>query len=207
MGLFSSSRARLARSVVDCRLSGLPVRATTSQAMETTMARSRGGKDRLAATSGVILEVELATGPTSSPQSNGVGVKIDHSSGLDVGERGGLVQEQDQAGALPQGGRGRASRCESSGLGQQRIGEGRRIMRGRPGHEAAPGATGLFVSGDDALTLSLPRLLATLQLFAEWTTKQRVGRAIQDRPVVFARGDEDRRTPPEEEVAGILRVE
>src|SRR5262249_49602209 len=130
MGLFSSSRARLARSVVDCRLSGLPVRATTSQAMETTMARSRGGKDRLAATSGVILEVELATGPTPSPQSNGVGVKIDHRSGLDVGERGGLVQEQDQPGALPQGGRGRASRCGASGLGEQLIGGGRARMWG-----------------------------------------------------------------------------
>src|SRR5262249_45226750 len=146
-------------------------RAAAWQAMEPPMARARGGKDRLAATSGVILEVELATGPTSSPQSGGVGVKIDHRSGLDVGERGGLVQEQDQPGALPQVGRGRASRCESSGLGEELIGEGRAIMRGRPGHETAPGATGLFVSGDDALTLSLPRLLATLQLFAEWTTK------------------------------------
>src|SRR5262249_12616374 len=36
----------LARSVVDCRLSGLPVLATTSQRMDTTMALSRGGKDR-----------------------------------------------------------------------------------------------------------------------------------------------------------------
>jgi hypothetical protein len=102
MGLFSSSRARWARSVVDCRLSGLPVRATTSQAMETTMARSRGGKGRLAATSGLVLEAKLATGPTSSPQADGVGVKIDHGRDLDVGERRGLVQEQDQPGALPQ---------------------------------------------------------------------------------------------------------
>src|SRR5262249_52431500 len=150
-------------------------RAAAWQAMEPPMARARGGKDRLAATSGVILEGELATGPTSSPQSNGVGVKIDHRSGLDVGERGGLVQEQDQAGGLPQVGRGRASPRGASGLGEELIGEGRAIMRGRPGHEAAPGATGLFVSGDDALTLSLPRLLATLQLFAEWTTKPEAG--------------------------------
>ena len=55
MGLFSSSRARLARSVVDCRLRGLPVRATTSQAMETTTALSRGGKDGLAASPRVVL--------------------------------------------------------------------------------------------------------------------------------------------------------
>jgi hypothetical protein len=61
--------------------------------METTIALSRGGKDRLAATSGIVLEVELATGPTFSPQADGVGVKIDHSSGLCVGKRGSLVQE------------------------------------------------------------------------------------------------------------------
>ena len=47
MGLPSSSCARLARSVVDCRLSGLPVRATTSQAMDTTTALSRGEKTGL----------------------------------------------------------------------------------------------------------------------------------------------------------------
>src|SRR3954466_15696716 len=47
MDLFSPSCARLVRSEVDWRLSGLPVRATTSQAMDTTVALSRGGKDRL----------------------------------------------------------------------------------------------------------------------------------------------------------------
>jgi hypothetical protein len=55
MGLFSSSAARLVRSEVDWRLRGLPVRATTSQAMETTTALSRGGKDGLAASSGGVL--------------------------------------------------------------------------------------------------------------------------------------------------------
>jgi hypothetical protein len=70
--------------------------------METTTARSRGGKDRLAAPAGLVLEVELAIGPTSSPEADGVGVKIDLSSGLDIGECGVLVEEQDQAGALPQ---------------------------------------------------------------------------------------------------------
>jgi len=70
--------------------------------METTMARSRGGKDRLAAPAGLVLEVELATGPTPSPQADGVGVEIDQRGGLDIGECGVLVEEQDQAGALPQ---------------------------------------------------------------------------------------------------------
>src|SRR3954447_14913551 len=44
MGLFNSSRARWARSVVDWRLNGFPVRATTSQAIDATTALSRGGR-------------------------------------------------------------------------------------------------------------------------------------------------------------------
>jgi hypothetical protein len=59
-------------------------------------------KDWLAPPSGLVLEAELATGPTFSPQADGVGVKIDHSSGLNVGKRRDLVQKQDQLGALPQ---------------------------------------------------------------------------------------------------------
>src|SRR5277367_5754469 len=81
MGLSSSSWARLARSVVDWRLSGLPVRATTSQAMEATMALSRGGKDRLAAASGLVLEGQLASGPALPPTADGTGVEIDQSGG------------------------------------------------------------------------------------------------------------------------------
>lgn len=41
IGLFSSTWARSARSEVDWRLSGSPVRWTISQAMETTTALSR----------------------------------------------------------------------------------------------------------------------------------------------------------------------
>src|SRR5438270_4787272 len=37
------------KTVVDRRLNGFPVRATTSQAIDATTALSRGGKDRLAA--------------------------------------------------------------------------------------------------------------------------------------------------------------
>src|SRR5262249_60098805 len=103
------------------------------------------------------------------------GVKIDLSGGLDIGECGVLVQEQDQAGALPQVRGGGASRRESSRLGEELLGEGRERVRGRPRHETAPGATGLFISSDDPLTLSLPRIEATLQLFAEWTTKFPIG--------------------------------
>src|SRR3954454_3559644 len=84
MGRFSSSRTRLARSVVDCRLSGLPVRATTSQANETTIALSRGGKDRLAAPPGIILEGKLALGPALPPAADAVRVKVEPGSDLDV---------------------------------------------------------------------------------------------------------------------------
>jgi len=96
-------------------------------------------------------------------------VKVDPRRGLDVGKRGEFVQQQDQLSALPEVGRGRASCRKSSRLSEKLIGEGRAIVRGRTWHETAPGATGrLFI--DDALTLSLPRIAATLQLFAEWTT-------------------------------------
>src|SRR5438128_6017328 len=88
MGLFNTSAARLARSVVDCRLKGLPVRATTSQAMDATMALSRGGKGGLAATPGLVLEGKLPPSPALSPQPDGVGVKIDPRSCCHVGQRG-----------------------------------------------------------------------------------------------------------------------
>src|SRR3954447_2778460 len=101
MGLFSSSRTRLARSVVDWRLNGFPVRATTSQAIDATTARSRGGKGRLAAPARIILEGQLARGPTLSPTADGTGMKVEMSSGSHVGEGGRFVKEQDQAGTLP----------------------------------------------------------------------------------------------------------
>ena len=146
------------------------MRATTAQAMDTTTALSRGGKAGLAASPGVVLEGKLAAGPTLPPQADGVGVKIDHRRGLDVGKGGGLVQQQDQLGALPQvGGRG-AGGGESPRLGEELVGEGGAIARGRPRHEAAPWASGLVFCRGDALTLSLPRSSATLQLFVEWTT-------------------------------------
>jgi len=78
------------------------VRATTSQAIEATIALSRGGKDRLAAPAGVVLEGEPAPGPAMPPTADGIGMEAETSGDLDVGERGGLVKEQDQACALPE---------------------------------------------------------------------------------------------------------
>src|SRR3954452_11249131 len=86
MGLFSSSWTRLVRSGVDWRLNGVPVRATTSQAIDVTTALSRGGKDRLAAPAGIVLEGKVASGPALPPTADGTGMKIKTSRGSHVGE-------------------------------------------------------------------------------------------------------------------------
>src|SRR4051812_50051444 len=90
MGLFSSSWTRLARSVVDWRLNGFPVRATTSQAIDVTTARSRGGKGRLAAPARIALEGQLTRGPALPPTAGGGGVKVKNRRGSPVGGRGGF---------------------------------------------------------------------------------------------------------------------
>src|SRR3954452_13114956 len=96
MGLFSSSRTRLARSVVDWRLNGFPVRATTSQAIEATTALSRGGRDRLAAPARIVLEGKLTSGPALPPTADGIGMKIKPNRGRPGGERGGGGEEGDR---------------------------------------------------------------------------------------------------------------
>src|SRR5215211_6321476 len=100
IGLFNSSRARLARSVVDCRLKGLPVRATTSQAMDAITALSKGGKDRLAAAPGSIFQGKAAARPALAPEADRVGVQVEARGGLGVGKGGALGQEYHQVGAL-----------------------------------------------------------------------------------------------------------
>src|SRR5438270_8406418 len=87
MALFSSSAARLARSVVDCRLKGLPVRATTSQAMEATMALSRGGKGGLAASPGGVFESKIPSRPAPPPAADAVGVQVQPGGEIDVGDQ------------------------------------------------------------------------------------------------------------------------
>ena len=172
MGLFSSSRARLARSVVDWRLNGLPVRATTSQAMEATTALSRGGKDRLAASAGIVLEGKLPSGPALPPAADGIGMKIETSSGRHVGERGDVVQEQDQACTLPEVRRRGASVDEASGLGEELVREGRAMKRRRARHETTPRAIGRRVFSDDTPSIGRLQRLLTLPLFVKWTTKE-----------------------------------
>src|SRR5947209_1399608 len=141
MGLFSSSAARLAKSVVDCRLNGLPVRATTSQAMDATMALSRGGKGRLAASPGSVLEGKLALGPALPPTADAVGMEVESASDFDMGKRGMFVEKQDQVRPLPKVRPGRARGRESSSLGEERIGKARAIAWCRSRHETAPWAS------------------------------------------------------------------
>src|SRR3954471_9954146 len=170
MGLFSSSRARSARSVVDWRLNGFPVRATTSQAIETTTALSRGGKGRLAAPARIVLEGKLTSGPALPPTADGIGMKIKPSRGCHVGKRGGFVKEQDQACTLPEVRRCGARVEEASGLGEGLIREGRAMKWRRARHETIPGAVGEMVFSDDTPSIGRLQSSVTLPLFVKWTT-------------------------------------
>jgi hypothetical protein len=170
IGLPNSSRARFARSVVDWRLSGLPVLATTSQAMEATTALSRGGKGGLAAASRVVLEGEPPSGPALPPEPEGVGVEIDPGGGSGIGKRGGRMEEQDQSGALAEVRRGGPGEYQASGLGQEILGEDGAMTRQRSRHQTTPKATGQLCFIADALTIAGGGGAATLQLIVKRTT-------------------------------------
>jgi hypothetical protein len=125
------------------------VRATTSQAIDATMARSRGGKDRLAAAAGIVLEDEPAFGPALSPPADGVGMEIELNGGRHVGKRGGFVEEQDQTCTSPEVRRRGASEADAPGLGEELIREGRAMMRWGARQMTAPRANGRIVFSDD----------------------------------------------------------
>lgn len=102
IGLVNSPAARLARSVVDWRLKGLPVRATTSQAMAATMALSRGGKSGLATSPGGVFEGEIPLGPAPASAAHAVGVEVESGGEIGVGDQRVFVQEQNQSRPLPE---------------------------------------------------------------------------------------------------------
>ena len=87
------------------------------------------------------MEGELTFGPALPPKPDGVGVKVDPSSGCHVGKRGMFVQKQDQASALAEIGRSGSSCRDSLGLGEELIREGRAIEWNRARHETAPRTT------------------------------------------------------------------
>src|SRR5947209_13629946 len=81
------------------------------------------------------------------------------------------MQEQDQTGALAELRCGGADLHQTLGLCQKRIGEHRAIAWQGSRHQKTPRATGLVVLRGDPLSIAGTRRSATLQLFAEWTTK------------------------------------
>ena len=97
-------------------------------------------------------------------------MKIKTSRGGHVGERGGFVEEQDQACTLPEVRRCGARVEEASGLGEELIREGRAMKWGRAGHETTPRAIGQKVFSDDTPSIGRPRRSVTLPVFVKWTT-------------------------------------
>src|SRR3954470_6378628 len=100
IGFPRAYRARVVRSASDWRLRGNFVWATVSQAIALTIASSRGGKNRRAAPSRLILQSEIALGPAFPPESNGVGMQLHAGRGFGIGEERLLVEQEDQAGPL-----------------------------------------------------------------------------------------------------------
>src|SRR4051812_19262861 len=93
------------------------------------------------------------------------------SGGSHVGERGGFVKEQDQAGTLPEVRCCGASVEEASGFGEELLREGRARKGGRAGHETTPGAIDGMVFRDDPPSIGRLQESVTLPLFVKWTTK------------------------------------
>jgi hypothetical protein len=94
-------------------------------------------------------------------------MEADPPSGLGVG-RGGLpVQQQDEAGALPQVGGGGAGAGKAAGFGEEIVGEAGAVGWSGSGH----GRTcGYGRRGESAFTLPGDRWAATLQLIVKRTS-------------------------------------
>jgi hypothetical protein len=83
----------------------------------------------------LVLEGEEAFGPALPPEADGVGMEFDASAGLDVGEQGAVVQEQDEASPLAEVSGGGAAAQEAPGLGEEVGRETGTVGRQRAGHE------------------------------------------------------------------------
>jgi hypothetical protein len=106
-------------------------------------------------------------------------MKVETAGGFHVGNRGRFVEEQDQAGALPEVRRCCASAEEGSGLGEEFVREGRPMKWRRSGHETTPRAAGLTCFSDVALIIGRRQLSVTRALFVKWTTKRLSGNGEQ----------------------------
>jgi hypothetical protein len=97
-------------------------------------------------------------------------VEVEAGRGVHVGQRGEFVEQQGQAGALPEVGWGRASAVEAPGLSEELLGEGGAMAWGRARHRTSPGATGQWKFGGDTCIIGPTQSSGTLQLFVKRTT-------------------------------------
>jgi hypothetical protein len=98
-------------------------------------------------------------------------MKIETSGGFHVGEQGEIVEEQDQAGALPEVGRCCTSAEEASGLGEEFVREGRTMKWRRARQETTPRAVGGVCFSEDAPIIGRQQRSVTRALFVKWSTK------------------------------------
>jgi hypothetical protein len=97
-------------------------------------------------------------------------MKLDADAGLDVGEKGAVVQQQGQARPLAEV----SGRCATAdvvlGLSQELGGEAGTVQRWGAGHGDGPLLATLCLSMNYTPTVANHALAATLQLFAVRTT-------------------------------------
>ena len=89
---------------------------------------------------------------------------------LRVGKSGELVEQQGQAGALLEVGRGRPRTVEASSLSEELLGEGGAMAWGWPRHRRTPGVIGQGKFGDDTGIIGPTQSSVTLQVFVKRTT-------------------------------------
>src|SRR5271169_3633780 len=118
----------------------------TSQAMDCTWARSKGGKGGLAAASGTIFQGEVPGGPSAPPAPDRDRVHSHNRSGLSVAKAGFPVQEANQGRPLALPGRHLALPDELLSLGKKLGRKGGLIGRRRAAHGRHPVATKADVS-------------------------------------------------------------
>ena len=112
--------------------------------MEATTARSKGGKGGLPATPRLVLEAEPPFSPALPPTADAVRMQVEPSTGFDIGQRGKVMQDQDQTRSLSEMRCRRASGRETPCLGEKFLGETRTIVWQGSRHETAPRVSGHF---------------------------------------------------------------
>ena len=112
-----------------------------------------------------VLQRQVAIGPASSPEANGVGVQMHLSPCLGVREERLLVQEEDQGSPLPPWVRHGTLPPELLGLFEPLGGENGVIERRGTRHGTPPGAKTVVMAIQSPLSVPKKQAWATLQLF------------------------------------------